>query len=258
MLTKTTDKKEGQYIYGIIASDHRQEFGPIGIGERGDIVYTLPYNNLAAIVSSSPVVKYAVTRANSMAHAKVLEEAMGEYTILPVRFCTIADEEEIIVDKVLKARYQEFTDLLKKMDGKMELSVRARWTDLPSIFAEVVEENREIKAIKEALTHEKNEQKQYAGRIKIGQMVQKALELKKKKEAEELLEELKPLSLDCKENRFYGDMNLINAAFLVTKENESEFDGKMQELEKIYGERKQLRYIGPVVPYNFVEIVVNW
>lgn len=54
MLTKTTDKKEGQYIYGIIASDHRQEFGPIGIGERGDIVYTLPYQNLAAIVSRSP------------------------------------------------------------------------------------------------------------------------------------------------------------------------------------------------------------
>lgn len=258
MITTTNDKKEGHYIYGIIASDHRQEFGPIGIGERGDIVYTLPYQNLAAIVSRSPIVKYAVTRANSMAHAKVLEEAMGEYTILPVRFCTIAEEEEIIIDKVLKARYQEFTDLLKKMDGKMELGVRARWTDLPAIFAEVVEENREIKAIKEALVGEKNEQKQYAGRIKIGQMVQKALELKKKREASELLEELKPLSLGCKENRFYGDMNLVNAAFLITKENESEFDGKMQELEKIYGERKQLRYIGPVVPYNFVEIVVNW
>jgi len=158
----------------------------------------------------------------------------------------------------LQARYQEFVDLLAEMDGKMELGVRARWIDLSAIFSEVVEENKAIKAIKEALLHEKNEQKKYAGKIKIGQLVQNALEEKKKREANELLESLKPLSLDCKENRIYGDMNLVSAAFLITREQESAFDLKMQELEKTYAGRKQLKYIGPVVPYNFVEVVVNW
>src|SRR5712692_1540997 len=181
-----------------------------------------------------------------MAHARVVEKAMAEYTILPVRFCTIAETEETIVEKVLKARYQEFMDLLGEMVGKIELSVRALWTNLDAIFAEVVAENKEIQSIKEALLLEKNAQKQYAGKIKIGQLVQKALEEKKKREAGELLEALRPFSLDCKENRIYGDMNLVNAAFLVTKEMEREFDHKMQELEKDYGERKQLKYTGPV------------
>jgi hypothetical protein len=248
----------GRYIYGIIAANQRREFGPIGIGERGDVVYTLPYQDLAAIVSSSPIVKYAVTRDNSMAHAKVLEKAMEEYTVLPVRFCTIAEEEEIIIEKILKTRYQEFIDLLREMEGKMELGVRARWTDLDAIFAEVVEENKDIKTIKEALPRERNEQRKYADKIKVGQLVQKALEEKKKREAGELLAALRPLSLDCKENQIYGDMNLVNAAFLVAKEKEREFDRKMQELEKVYGERKKLKYIGPLAPYNFVEIVVNW
>jgi len=193
-----------------------------------------------------------------MAHIKVLEMAMQNYTVLPVRFCTIAENKECIVEKVLQARYQEFVDLLAEMDGKMELGVRARWIDLSAIFSEVVEENKAIKAIKEALLHEKNEQKKYAGKIKIGQLVQNALEEKKKREANELLESLKPLSLDCKENRIYGDMNLVSAAFLITREQESAFDLKMQELEKTYAGRKQLKYIGPVVPYNFVEVVVNW
>jgi len=249
---------EGQYIYGIIAANQRREFGPIGIGARGDVVYTLPYRNLAAIVSTSPIVKYPVTRDNSMAHAKVLEKAMEEYTILPVRYCTIAEKEEAVVEKVLKNRYQEFIDLLREMEGKVELGVRVRWTDLDAIFAEVVEENKDIKAIKKALLSERNEQKKYAGTIKIGQLVQKALEEKKKREAGELLEALRPLSLECKENQFYGDMNLVNAAFLVAQEKEREFDRKMQELEKVYGERKKLKYIGPVAPYNFVEVVVNW
>jgi hypothetical protein len=249
---------EGQYIYGIIAANQRREFGPIGIGARGDVVYTLPYRDLAAIVSTSPIVKYPVTRDNSMAHAKVLEKAMDEYTILPVRYCTIAEKEEAIVEKVLKNRYQEFIDLLKEMEGKVELGVRVRWTDLDAIFAEVVEENKAIKATKEALLSERNEQKKYAGTIKIGQLVQKALEEKKKREVAELLEALRPLSLQCKENQIYGDMNLVNAAFLVAREKEREFDRKMQELEKVYGERKKIKYIGPVAPYNFVEVVVNW
>ena len=249
---------EGYYIYGIIESSQRREYDLMGIGGRGDYVYTLPYKDIAAIVSRSPLVKYAVTRENSMAHIKVLERAMEDYTVLPVRFCTIAEEEEIIIEKVLKARYQEFIDLLQSMEGKMEVGVRARWSDLQVIFAEVVEENAEIKAIKEALLNETNEQRKHAGKIKIGQLVQKALENKKKKEAEELLAALKPLSLAYKENQIYGDMNLVNAAFLISKEGEKQFDRKMQELEKEYGERKKLKYVGPIVPYNFVEIVVNW
>ena len=251
-------KSEGYYLYGIIGTSQRREFGPIGIGGGGNVVYTLPYQNLSAIVSRSPLVKYAVTREHSMAHIKVLEKAMEEYTVLPVRYCTIAEEEEIIIEKVLKARYQEFIDLLQDMQDKMELGVRARWSDLNVIFAEVVEENAEIKAIKEALLGDMNEQRKYAGKIKIGQLVQKALEGKKKREAEELFVALKPLSIDYKENQIYGDMNLVNAAFLIYKEREKEFDRKMQELEKEYGERKKLKYIGPIALYNFVEVVVNW
>lgn len=251
-------KEEGYYIYGILATDQRREFGSIGIGGRGDVVYTLPYRDVAAIVSRSPIVKYAVTRENSIAHARVVEMAMQKYTILPVRFCTIAEEEETIVEKVLKARYQEFIDLLGEMEGKIELSVRALWTNLDAIFVEVVEENKEIQSIKETLLREKNRQKQYAGKIKIGQLVQKALEDKRKREVGELLESLKPFSLDCKENRIYGDMNIVNAAFLVSKEQEGEFDHMMQQLEKVYGDRKKLKYTGPVAPYNFVEVVVNW
>lgn len=250
--------EEGIYIYGIIAATERREFGPLGIGQRANTVYTLHYQDLAAVVSRSPIIKYAVTRENSLAHARVVEKAMEDGTVLPVRFCTIAENEAMIIEKVLKNRYQELMDLLQGMTGKIELGVRARWTDLDAIFAEIVEENTAIKKLKEALLHEKNEQREYAGKVKIGQLVQSALKEKRNSETAELLEALKPLSLACKENQIYGDMNLVNAAFLISKEQESAFDSKMRELEQVYGERKKLKYIGPVAPYNFVEIVVNW
>ena len=249
---------EGKYLYAIIEAAEPQEFATRGIGGRGDKVYTIHQAGLVAVVSSSPIVKYPVTRDNMVAHQKVLEEVMKKFTLLPVRYCTIAEDEEKIKEKVLKARAEEFKDLLEKMKGKVELGVRAFWTDMEAIFTETIEENLPIRQLKDLLVKETNIQRQYAGKIKIGQMVQKALEEKKKKEADELLEILKPLSLDFRENRVLGDMNLVNAAFLVAKEREPEFDQKMRDLEKVYGERKKLKYIGPVPPYNFVEVVVTW
>jgi len=249
---------EGCYFYGILAAKDRREFGPIGIGKRGNVVYTLPYQDIAAIVSHSPIVKYPVSRENTLAHAKVLDTAVEEGTVLPARFCTIGENEELIVEKVLKPRYQEFVDLLRKMEGKVELRVRARWPDLDAVFAEVVEENNDIKALKEALLNEKNAQRKRAGMIKVGELIQSALEEKKKTEAQELLETLKPLSLEWRENQVYGDMNLINAAFLVLREKEVDFDKKIFDLDSTYGKRKQLKYTRSLVPYNFVEIVIHW
>lgn len=249
---------EGCYVYGIMFAKGRQAFGPIGIGGRGDTVYTLPYRDIAAIVSTSPITKYAVSRENMLAHAKVLEQAVEESTILPVRFCTIAMDEEAIVEKVLKPRYQEFVHLLRKMKGKVELGVRMRWIDMDVIFAELTEENKDIKMLKAAVLNERNEQKKYAETIKIGQLVQKALAEKKSREVRALLEVLRPLSLDWKENQLYGDMNLVNAAFLVDKDMEQDFDKKMNELEEVYKGKKQLKYTVSRVPYNFVEIEINW
>jgi Gas vesicle synthesis protein GvpL/GvpF len=254
----SNENEEGRYIYGIMAANHRQEFGPIGIGERGDVVYTLPYQDAAAIVSQSPITKYPVTRDNTIAHTKVLEKAVEEATVLPARFCTIAPNDEVIVEKVLKPRYQEFIGLLREMEGKVELGVRALWPDMNTIYSEIVEENKEIKELKESLLKEKDEQKKQAGKVKIGQMVQDVLEEKRKREAGELLDALRPLSLDYKERQIYGDMNIESAAFLVAKEKESDFDHKVDELDAMYGQRKRIKYTADIVPYNFVEIVIKW
>ncbi len=46
---------EGKYLYGIIGTDAERNFGPIGIGGRGDEVGTIAYRDLSAVVSTSPL-----------------------------------------------------------------------------------------------------------------------------------------------------------------------------------------------------------
>lgn len=251
-------KPEGKYIYAIIEADEPQEFGNLGIGGRGDKVCTACYKDLAAVVSSSPVIEYSVSRDTTLAHQRVLEKAMEKFTILPVRFGTIAKREEDIEEKVLKARYQEFRKLLGEMKDKVELGVRAIWTNMEAIFAELVAENPPIRRLKRQILKETSLQRAYAGKIKIGEMVAEALGRKKEREAEKILAVLRPLSVDAKIIKGYGDRNLLNAAFLVEKTKGKEFDRKIEELEKEQGERIKLKYFGPVPPYNFVEVVVTW
>lgn len=250
--------KVGKYLYAIIKTPKPQEFATLGIGGRGDKVYTMHHNGLAAVVSSSPIVKYPVRRDNMMAHQMVLEEAMKEFTLLPVRYCTIAEDEEQIKEKVLQARAQEFEDLLEKMRGKVELGVRAFWTNTQEVFEEIISENEEIAQLKKRIEEEKSAQKVYASKIKIGGLVKQALEQKQKKEAQALLDSLTALAEDFRENRILGDRNILNAAFLVRKEKEEEFDQKINELQQEFGERTKLDYFGPIPPYNFVEVVVTW
>lgn len=248
--------KQGKYIYAIIEEEKEKDCGPIGMG--GASVFTTNFKDLAAVVSDSEITEYPMSRENLIVHQRVLEKVMERFTILPVRFGTIAEHGEEIREKVLQARYGEFKSLLNEMGDKVELGVRASWADMEGIFAEIVEENSLIRQLREKIRKEASKQRAYAGKIKLGEMVQAALEEKKEREARELLAVLEPLSTDFRENAVYGDRNVLNVACLVEKAKEKEFDREVVELGERLAERVRLKYVGPVPPCNFVEVVVTW
>ena len=256
-------EKEGHYIYCIAAMNEEQDFPVKGIGDHGDRVYSICYKDIVAVISDSPVVKYPVNRKNTMAHQLVMEEVMKEYTILPVRFCTIAEAmdevsaKDRIKEKILKERYDEFKTLLAEMDNKAELGVKALWTDMDLIFEEILETSKEIRMLKKKLGSMKGTEG-HNERIRLGGLVKSALEKRKEKEANTILKPLKKISVDNRINDTFGDRMLLNAAFLVDQAQGEKFDSCVNELQESLNGRIQLRYVGPIPPANFVEIVVNW
>ena len=79
---------EGKYVYCIIRLDRSREFGEIGIGG-GARVYTVNHEDLAAVVSDTPIVIYDPTRENVLAHEFVNETVMREHTLIPMSFGTV-------------------------------------------------------------------------------------------------------------------------------------------------------------------------
>ena len=256
-------EKEGDYIYCIIGTTEERDFSVKGIGDRGDRVYSISYGDIGAIISDSPIIKYPVSRKNTIAHQLVMEEMMKEYTILPVRFCTIAEDnggvssKDRIRQKILKERYDEFKALLAEMDNKAELGVKALWTDMDLVFGEILEGNREIRILKKRIASMKGT-KGHNERIRMGGLVKEALEKKKEREANKILSPLKKISADHRVNPGYSDRMLLNAAFLVDQARGKAFDSAVSTLDEEYNERIRLKYVGPMPALNFVEIVVKW
>ena len=245
--------KEGKYIYCIIESNKYQAFGPLGIGERDDEVYTICFNGIAAVVSNSPIKKYSVARENLIPHELAIEEVMKTYTVLPVRFCTITEDEEKI-KKILEREYDKCKELLMKMEGKKELGFKAIFKE--DIYNYILEEYEDIKTLKEKLKGRPSD-KTYYERMEIGKMVEAALEREKEICKKDISNNLAPLAIETKINNNYGERMIINAAFLVEKDKESEFDQKVQELDAKYGDKVKFKYVGTLPPFNFVNLVIE-
>ena len=246
----------GKYMYCVIRCPEPRQFATLGIGERGDIVHTVSLGDVSAVVSDSPIIEYENSRRNMMAHTHVLEEVMRDFSILPIRFGTVAPRIEAIQEYVLKRRLQEIDDLLREMDGRKELGLKAFWYE-EAVFKEIVEENPPIHQLRDNLAG-LTLQQSYHDRIRLGEMVQKALLEKRDADAETILTRLRPLAHQWKSNDVVTDRMILNAAFLVDVARESEFDAAVQGLDTMMGSRLMFKYVDHVPPWNFVSITVRW
>jgi len=246
----------GKYMYCIICSPQPCQFSTLGIGERGDIVHTVNFMQLAAVVSDSPIVDYEESRRNMMAHTRVLEEVMQQFTLLPVRFGTTAPKAEIIIDQVLKRRYGELISHLEDVEGRVELGLKAFWYE-EIVLREIVEENLPIRHLRDSLMGRSAEETYY-DRIRLGEWINTAMERKRDEDAEKILERLRPLVYKSRANKVITDKMVLNAAFLVERSREAEFDQAVRQLDADMSKRLMFKYVGPVPPYNFVNIIVHW
>lgn len=245
----------GQYLYCII---HEPKTGIEWDlkGMNGATITSIHYRDLAVINSATPMTRYRLSRENTMTHEVVIEKIMSRgYTVLPIRFGTIAKNKELVTKKFLESRYWEFEGLIRKLEGKQEVGVRIFCDEKP-LFDEVLKNNPQIVKLRDELA-KKPPNETHSERIKIGQMVEEALKALKTNYQDTFLKAFAPFAVEHRLNQALGDKMLFNGAFLIDKVSEPDFTQKVNELEKELGKDFQVKYIGTTPPFNFVNIVVH-
>jgi len=244
---------EGVYVYCIIESGDAQTFGPIGIGGRGDDVYTVHHRDLAAVVSKGPLLVYDPTRDNALTHEHVQEVVMNEhgFTPVPMSFGTMFKTEGDTVE-FLKDTYDALRDVLQKMKDKLEFGLKVNW-DREEVLTEIERENQEISRLK-AEIQSNTQSSTYFARMQLGRLVEQALADKSEAFVRDIYDHLRDAAIASRTSKVIGEKMIMNAAFLVARDKSDDFDAKVHEIGKRYEGKLSFRYTGPWPPYNFVTI----
>jgi hypothetical protein len=243
--------EEGKYVYCVIKTAEDRDFGPIGIGDGTNPVYTVHYEDLAAVVSDTPIRIYDPTRENVLAHELVNETVMREFTVIPMSFGTIFRTKQDIVE-LLKSTARAFDDVLDKMKDKIEFGLKVLW-DRDKVIGRLEQSDEEIRRLKEEITGNA-QSSTYFARMQLGRLVEGALEGTANNYVMDIHESLKPVAVASRSNKPIGDRMIMNAAYLVNRSREQEFDEAVKALSRKYEDLLSFKYTGPWPPYNFVNI----
>ena len=243
----TTGK--GRYVYCIIRSEQSLTFGPIGIGEEPAPVYTVRCDDLSAVVSDAPLGVLDPTRDNVLSHQRVNETVMREHTVLPMSFGTVFKTRDDVT-AFLKSAYRAFSDVLDKMEAKLEFGLKVLW-DRDAVIREIEEEDEDIHRLKNEIAAQKGST--YFARMQYGRLIDAALQSKSERYVGEIFERLRDVSVAARANKPIGDRMILNAAFLVSRDSEDAFDARVKQLGATH-DKLTFKYTGPWPPYNFVNI----
>jgi len=241
--------RSGKYVYCIIHTDDPRRFGPIGIGTEPTEVHTVNYKDIAAVVSDTPLEVYDPTRENVLAHERVNEVVMRDFTVIPMSFSTVFKTSEDIVE-LLRSAYDAFRDVLVKMQDKLEFGLKVLW-EPETIIREIEKDDENLRLLRQEISHQKGST--YFARMQYGRLVDSLLQERSEKLVSEIVDTLSSVSVASRTNKPIGDKMILNGAFLVARDREPDFDAKVKEIDARY-ENLIFKYTGPWPPYNFVNI----
>jgi hypothetical protein len=245
------NRQEGRYVYGVISTREPVQFGKIGIGGLGELVYSVHHGDIAAVVSKTPVFIFDPNRDNALAHEHVIESVMKQFTVIPMSFGTVFRTDDDIKE-VLKSIYPSLKDVLKQMEGKVEFGLKVTW-DRDQIIEELKREDEEIHRFHQEITR-KHLQSTYLARMQLGRMIDKSLADRAAQYVREIYEGLRTACVASRDNKPIGDKMILNAAFLIQRDREEQFDAAVNRIAKRFGSHLNFKYTGPWPPYNFVNI----
>lgn len=255
----TTSSQPATYVYGIVAAEPfgngHPPLGAPGIGGQGAQVRTIAFQDLMAVVSDVPGLHLDLTRDNLLEHQRVLDEVLRRSDVLPFSFGTVADNDDEVRELLLRDGFDALHEQLEYVRGCVELELKIFWTQ-ERLFAEIADENEEVRALRDAIPLLPDSEAAVA-RITLGQLTEAEIELKSGWEADRVLDILEQQAVDVLMSPNLSDTMLLNAAFLVERAREDEFDRAVFDLGEAQGGRLVFNYVGPLPPYSFINLALE-
>jgi DnaJ-domain-containing protein 1 len=180
---------------------------------------------------------------------------MDSYATVPFKFGSLARNEKE-VKQILTQGHSLFKSLLPWVRERVEFELVATW-DREKVFKTLYEEESEIRSLQEMIER-KSERDALLEKIKLGKLVHGCLTKRRFHFKDKILSQLKGCTESQCDHDVMDDLMILNMAFLLRKEMESEFDQKVQYLDQTFLGEVCFKLVGPLPLYSFRCIEIEW
>jgi Gas vesicle synthesis protein GvpL/GvpF len=250
MTASKTRDSEPVYVYGVVPAGIEVSVADPGVAGRP--IELLEHDAVAAVVSSFPNDDARVRRSDLLAHLRTLERVFEQATLAPCPFGTIIGSRRDVEEAYLAPRHEELRRLLDRLDGHVQLNVKAEYRE-EALLREIVAEDSAIasarqraKALGSAAYYEN---------LRLGELVAGRIAQKRATDARRIAAHLSPHSAD-----FVSDVDdrtellVFKGSYLVRREQNASFDSALDELARSDAERLRFEAIGPLPPTAFATL----
>ena len=239
---------EAYYVYGIVPADAPVDLvGDAGMGNAVELHVDGPVAALVEVVDPD---RPLGRRRDLVAHSTVLNTMAAHGPVLPMRFGSVIEGEQALVDELLRPQREHFADLLGQVAGRVQFTLRARYV-LDTVLAEVVRAEPEIAELRRR-TADLPEEATHYERIRLGELVSQAVEVRRRHDAQELLDRLAPHAQDHVAREVSGMDSIAEFALLVDATRQAELEEAAEVLAAELDGRVRLSLVGPMALYDFV------
>jgi hypothetical protein len=246
-----TDKQQNTWIYGVVPSgaaleeiERRDNLPEVWVVEGGD---------LGAIVGHQPAKDAKATRDQALAHARVLEAAIVDAPVVPMRFgIVVPGGDEQVGSDLLEARHDELARLLKKFEDRLQMTLKVTYEE-DAVLREIVENEPDAAQLREQARKGSETQTREA-RVRLGELISNALEQRRERDKNDIFGQLKPVSVAAVDEAIETEFMVLNAPFLIQRDRTEEFEEAVDQLSQERHDRMKFTLLGPMPAFNFLEV----
>jgi hypothetical protein len=241
--------RQRAYLYAVIADTQGRTYGDFGID--GSAVYSIPWGQVAAVVSNVRVERVRPERSHLAAHQEVLKKLMAATTPLPMSFGILADSPQA-VRNLLSRNQAALLGQLRRVAGKTEMGVRVTW-DVPNIFEYFVNTHPELRRARDQFLGGPHEPTQ-EDKIEVGRMFDRLLKEDRESCTDRVEAILASHCAEIERRKCRTEREVMNLACLVERAALAQFESSVFRAAQQFDNNFAFDYNGPWAPHNFVEI----
>lgn len=238
------------YIYGVVPAEVEQDPQATGVGSPPRPVRLVRSGPIAALVAELPAGDPLGTPEDLTAHARVLNSAVSEVPVIPLRFGAVVANLEAVTAEFLEPYTELFQRALRRIEGHVQFILRGRYVQ-DAVLRELFDQDAQAARLRDQVGDQPEETSRDA-RIALGERIGHAVEAKRDADTRAAAERLGDLGIPVSVGAPSHEWDALNVACLVDPDQEKLLREFAADLAGEQRSRMSLRLLGPMAAYDFV------